>query len=452
MKSKSHRHTTEKAIEMLEFFRKSTMLGHPFIKGIISEASPDTDSFLDVEFIDVWFGKDDPHDDELDAVDDEARYKTSIFDKTFNHTGHNHFIDIRKGPGIFDDYDGYSYRRGSGVVDMREPISELIEDGIMDIDNDWLRNVLSELFEEVEDIMDIPLEAVINYYLNDEYVHAPGHKWYRNCSPPLEHYSFYEDRRGTKKFNTKEAELKARFPTSLNVGTKGRGIPYSVFMPVDNLARYWYYYFNSTNIPSALGPILHAVQDATVPHHAAATNGSWHKRWEATQNDYIEDWVTRDKEFQKRALVYIREWLRDDPEPPQTMTPQDKEGLVPAKNWEIDQLVTWLAFHAYDEFANTYNHFRDYKSRDDFEIDIDGLKELTIKAVAMSTLVLIKMYDENNLTPYVGNKRTKELHKPECAWVKLMKEKNRYGPMALKQALTWGWNGCHHCLPSFDTG
>lgn len=77
-----------------------------------------------------------------------------IFFGEFSMSNFNHFIDIPKGRGMFDDYDGYSYENGSG------------------------KNVLLD-------------QTIFSTYLSDEYIHAPGHPDYRlnQCSIALELYS-----------------------------------------------------------------------------------------------------------------------------------------------------------------------------------------------------------------------------------------------------------------------
>lgn len=36
------------------------------------------------------------------------------------------------------------------------------------------------------------VDEALNWWLNDEYVHAPGQPWYRGCSPSVERYSSHE--------------------------------------------------------------------------------------------------------------------------------------------------------------------------------------------------------------------------------------------------------------------
>ena len=53
---------------------------------------------------------------------------------------------------------------------------------------------------------------------------------------------------------------------------------------------------------------------------------------------------------------------------------------------------------------------------------------------------------------YIGNRRTKEVHIPECPWVALMRFWNKRNFATKNDALTSGYNGCFHCLRDIDTG
>lgn len=54
--------------------------------------------------------------------------------------------------------------------------------------------------------------------------------------------------------------------------------------------------------------------------------------------------------------------------------------------------------------------------------------------------------------PYVANRNSREVHEANCDWVKRMSSKNKVAYRELKLALKHGYNGCHYCLPEFDTG
>jgi len=173
------------------------------------------DFFRDLEFVDVDFSLDDPHDTSVLKNDDEATYSTkgdpflgtlfALFGAPHgNFTSYNHFINIGSyGMSRFDDFDGYSYQF------IREFGKQYQTDA----------KLLGKALDE----------GAVSYY-NDEYVHAPGQQWYDGCSPSVERYSF------PTRYPGSVEESKARFPLAKNVGSENCGIPYSVFMPVDNMA------------------------------------------------------------------------------------------------------------------------------------------------------------------------------------------------------------------------
>jgi len=305
---------------------------------------------------------------------------------------------------------------------------------------------------EFKSRLDDPFDDLMLWYLNDEYVHAPGHSWYKDsCSPALGRYSFPEDQ-GI--YPDTESEMAARFPHVGLVAGKGDGVPYSVFMPVDNLARFWYRSCMTTQHPVSLGPVLHAIQDAAVPHHAAGYMGNWHADYERALNNWLTgegptagtSWC--DGDFEEAVCKLVREWNQDAPQPP-TRLDRDKDlETPPAKNWRIDRMVTRVALHGYHQYAETYKHFRLGWSG----VDLVSLAELTRKALAMSVLALIEANEETVLTLYVGSKVSDEFHRTGCRWVGLMNEDNKVQPLTLSIAQAKGLNGCHHCLRRYDTG
>ncbi len=329
--------------------------------------SAETDHFLDVEFVDVQGGRDDPHRREWNALDDRAHYL--LGGRAL--TSFNHFLDIQKGPGRFDDYDGYSYFHGSARRNQHQPASQVAERWA------YLAAVLGGF----------KVDEGIQYWLNDEYVHAPGQPWYRNCSPALLHYSFPGD---LGIYATQEAELRARFPLAASRGSKGRGFPYSVFMPVDNLARYWFEKYQRSRAPRAriLGPVLHAVQDASIPHHAAGCNGNWHVEYERGLDGLMARFASS-RAFQAEARAKLRSWVRRDAHPPVRRLTSIDLRRQPALNWPVAQLVTWVALHAYREYSRTYGGFRR-----GFRPDLRSLRRLGVLATAMSALVLMKAAGE----------------------------------------------------------
>ena len=334
------------------------------IRNPVGKANKETDNMRDLELVDVDYGRDDPHVEEPNTSDDEAHYdyEGMVF------TSFNHFIDIRKGVGNFDDYDGYSYKKGSGSKGEYQTASD------EDIDS-WYGKALAWISGK-------KVDEGIQWWLNDEYVHAPCHQWYRSCSPSIEFYSYPGDK-GI--YIDKISELRDRFPLADNTGEDNKGIPYSVFMPVDNLARYWYYQYVESRGRNwdALGRVLHAVQDASVPQHAGGCSGNWHCRYESDSETMNAMWV-RDLEFRACAKGLLDSWNRIDPALPGNLSISDL-GRVPARNWRIDQLVTWVALNAYDAYANFYNNFKDgYKPQ------VERMRKLDQIAAAMSALVLIK--------------------------------------------------------------
>jgi hypothetical protein len=332
---------------------------------LIQEA-PAVDDYTDLEFVDVEGGignggRDDPHKDEWVAIDDRPHYA----EDDSSLTAFNHFIDIRKGPGLFDDYDGYSYHRGSGSKEQYQDAS------------DAAPGALARLAAK---LTGYKVDHGVNWWFNDEYIHAPGQPWYRACSPSIERYSFPGD---MGRYASVEEEAVARFPPANSTGGKDKGIPHSVFMPVDNLARYWYGRFRDTHDPAVLGPVLHAIQDAGVPHHAAGTLGNWHSRYEADLDAGIPGWLA-DPGFESEVKALVAAWSRGDPSPPTSLSPDDWDQ-TPALNWPVEQLVTWLALNSYREYAVTYNHFRD-----GYTLDTNSARKLTALATAVSVLVLKK--------------------------------------------------------------
>jgi hypothetical protein len=328
----------------------------------LARASEATDFYQDLEFVDVNFGRDDPHREEPGKLNDQAHHV--VDQRTL--TAFNHFIDIKKGPGRFDDYDGYSYYRGSAQGEQFQPASNLV--------SRW-----EYIFAS---LTGFKVDEGIQYWLNDEYVHAPGRKWYRNCSPSLERYSFPQD---LGHYPGKRAELAARFPLTERQGQKGRGVPYSVFMPLDNLARYWWgRWQRRPDRIELLGPVLHAVQDASIPHHAAGYNGNWHVDYEHALNR-VASRLSQNSRAQAEARRLLGRWTWQDPHPPRRrLEPADRERR-PAHNWPIQQLVTWLALHAYHEYAETYQHFRNGWTQ-----NLASMERLFVLAVALGALVMKK--------------------------------------------------------------
>jgi hypothetical protein len=184
-------------------------------------------------------------------------------------------------------------------------------------------------------------------------------------------------------FSTRVSELLARFPLAEHTGGRGLGIPYSVFLPVDNMARYWYDQFLRTGDILALGPVMHAIQDASVPHHAAGYMGNWHGRYETHLGRLVPVWLA-DSVFLREVRSLVTLWDRVDPTPPTTLG-RDDWRRTPGINWTVDQLVTWVALHSFREYDRTYHHFRG-----GYRFVADSARDLTRTAMAVCVLVLRK--------------------------------------------------------------
>ena len=478
MKGQAHRNVTDKALRLLKMMG-DLVLTEPDISYRLTQESSEADSFDDMEWVDVDYGRDNPHADDGVWVDeDHGRY--SDLGKRF--CGFNHMMDLQKGPGEFDDFDGYSYYRGSAHTGEHQAFTEFLE---QEEDWAWLANLMDVV--GVSD--DIKVDWAISFYFNDEYVHAPSHPWYDHCSPSVENYSFPHD---GGRYGSKVDELAARFPLASNVGEVGKGIPYSVFMPVDNMARYWYGRFLETTEPAALGAVLHAIEDASIPHHATGYMGNWHAEWEGQQNKYLMFWLWNSPPFEKKVRSLISEYYRHDPSPPDHLEYQHW-SVTPAVNWDIEWLVTWMALNAYrvfsvemENFENgfvgsplyfaggrwTHEQMRSPYARKILRLTMD----LTAKVTALCVLVLVKANQESlarieghevteeyyleyagelekvPFEEYILNMRSGELHTTDCPWISLMAEKNIRRFVSLDEAIRQGYNGCHHCLEEHDTG
>ena len=381
MKGKSHKWVTCTAFDILREVDDETP---PFLADdvvAVADHARKTDHYRDLEFVDV--DKDRMH------KTDEEPYHGSIDSDIIifryvklNFTAFNHYIDIKKADitkkdGEFDDYDGYSYNRGSASKDEYQSVADFIGDIVEDkID-------FPEVFRlNVGPKVDTSIHSLA---LKDDYVCAPGHEKYRyrKSSPSLELY-FFPDYKGKCKnveYECMKKECIARFPMIDTIHGKG-GVPWSVFMPVDNMARHWWQSkFLKTSNPADLGPVMHAIQDASVPHHAAGCCGNWHHKYEKDLQSKMPEWLV-DADFAIGVKELFTGWNHDDELPPSHLNVGDWDK-TPARNWRIDQLVTWVALNAYREYDKTYNHFKD-----DYKFDEYSAIYLVKIATAMSLLVL----------------------------------------------------------------
>jgi hypothetical protein len=380
---------------------------------VVAYETGNCDHQNDVELVDVdgplsSSSRDNPHRSEWLADDDEPHYEA----QDSNFTAFSHFIDIRKGQGLYDDFDGYSYGRGSASVAQHEKagsLHEVVTAGSATIDDAGDADAWKGLFGELlKGASNMWTDEALAWYLNDEYVHAPGQEWYRpgQCSRALERYTHFalygpgdanDHRAGRTRFQTNEAECAARFPLGHPLPGKvgldvAVGYPASVFAPVDNLALANWRDFEATGDHAPLGRVLHAIQDASVPHHAAGTCGNFHRKYEAGIQAHIIAWQN-DPAFRNAVKSYLNMWDRSDSNAPYRIGVGD-ERLVPAEDWEMDQLVTWVALHAYDAYANVYRGFAG-----GFAFDEASARNLVVLATAMSAHVLRRAARVQGLMP-----------------------------------------------------
>jgi hypothetical protein len=348
MNDNSHRWVTAKAFEIFyEVNNKS--LKHKFWETVATEASQ-VDYYKDLEFVDVEgvYRDANPHGHADSTLEqDHAHYVDSM--TGMNFAAFNHFIDIKKGPGEFDDFDGYSYIKGSAHGEEFQTIGQAYDPSFWEKVGGAFAGITT----------DTKVDAGINQWLNDEYVHAPGGNYYNHCSRSVERYSFYNDK---GKYKSLAEEAKARFPLASSVGKQGCGIPYSVFMPVDNMARYWLKEYQEGSWPDIkyLGTVMHAIQDAAVPHHTAGYNGNWHQEYEKKFESNFWKWLSGSTEinFKQKVLSLYNQWNRNDSAPPTSLDRNRDWNRQPAKNWRADMLVTWMAINAYRAYALDYDQFR----------------------------------------------------------------------------------------------
>lgn len=381
MNGPTHREVTEKAIRLLakEHSDFSYKIGTAPLMASAETISTETDAMLtansksdhknDLEFIDVESNRDNPHEDSASCIDDVARYSTKEFsekiaDVKYDFTSFQHFIDLGH-KGIYDDYDGYSYRHGSACENEYEPGFHAR--------SGWVRK---GFFSSKG-----TLDADINYYFNDEYVHAPGMKWYRNCSPAVWHYTFCEH------FD-KYFQILQRYPLAQGTGKRNCGIPYSVLTPVDNMGRFWYERFLISGNLVDLGPVMHAIQDACVPHHTSGYMGNWHEKYENCLENEFSSY--KDK-CDSSVLNLYRKWSKNGGSSPNKITYPASRTMTPNKSWRIDHLITWLACQSHYQYINDYNHFNNdsWQKKESFTNNKKP-RELLDLAVAMSMLVLEK--------------------------------------------------------------
>lgn len=371
---------------VFKYLNPNELVNKPGFVSAVTKEAHDTDYYEDLEVVDVDSGIDNPHENGIFTDDDNPRYTV----QGNKMTSFNHFIDIKKGSGLYDDFDGYSYNNGSASKDQFMPATKSKER--------WF----PAFSDKVVKALGFGLDDAIATYMADEYVHAPGQKWYKNCSPSINNYSYYKENR---KFRSVEDEAKSRFPiVSFSVRTiviKGGGIRESVFMPVDNLGRYWFDRYLESRTAKHLGPVMHAIQDASVPHHSAGYCGNWHQQYEARLDEEIKKWLMND-DFKNATHMLYKQWNDNHKEEPTVFTVDDWK-LTPSPNWRIDKIITWLALNAYHSYSKTYNHFKQGNA-----FDVRDAKELTKKAVAVCMLAIAKTRKNERIIVHRPVRRTNE--------------------------------------------
>ena len=327
---------------------------------------------------------DDPHVDKWFESPDKC--EKSGLGSSF--AAYNHFIDIGKGKGTYNDYDGYSYHNGSGSRNQYETLHDAVEY----FTGDSFLNGINEIGKWVTDSYKV--DEALAMYFNDSNVEYPGSKWYRNCSPALWNYSYPSEEYGDKYF-----EMKKRFPwgkygTEAYRKNKGKCVPWSVFMPVDNLGRYWYETFLMSRKVWDLGPVLHAVQDACVPHHAAGHMGNYHAKFEKMlerflhdKSDGVRSW-SENEDLRKQAVELYKSFNRMDSKPKSLSYPEDLHGRTPSLSWSVDQIITWAAFGGYEAYDRVYYSFKSLDGIDDFRDW--AAQRLFVYSLALSMLILKK--------------------------------------------------------------
>lgn len=359
MKQTTHRNVAILACNLLSTKDSNLHLLNDWFQ--LGKGADEIDNKNDMEFVDVDGDPDDPHEDSFWHIDDVTHYSKS--GRKF--TSYNHFIDIKKGAGVFDDYDGYSYQNGSAKIGQYQTARDATDDP-------WISAILG--------LSPVKVDSGLAWWFNDEYIHVKGHPWYEDCSPATEQYSFYTDK-GI--YSSKENELTNRFPIITEDGDGDEGYPYSVFMPVDNLARYWHSRYAIAGDPYHLGHALHALHDATVPHHASGYCGNWHARYESDLDHAFDNSWVSSTGFQNEVITLFDQWYEEKTHPNHLY--RHNWDLTPGKNWRIDYMVTWLALHGYKEYNEIYNNFSN-----GYSFNEASARQLMIKAIAMTMVVIAK--------------------------------------------------------------
>jgi hypothetical protein len=170
-------------------------------------------------------------------------------------------------------------------------------------------------------------------------------------------------------------------------------------MPVDNLGSYWFNKYLKSRESKHLGPVMHAIQDVSIPHHAAGYCGNWHQQYEGRIDNRIPDWF-RNNAFRNEIIVLFKQWEKRRERSPQGLTISDWK-LTPSLKWNIDKLITWLALNAYRSYSKTYNHFKNGNAFNE-----QNAKELTKKATAMCMLAYKKIRQSSRVIIRTSTRRS----------------------------------------------
>lgn len=172
MNSATHEQLTRLALDLLaqgdwapEAGQLQLIKSDEFRNGVLQGAE-EADYMTDVCLVDVDYGLDDPHADNGFWTNDDHSHYSSVGRFA---TSLNHMIDIRKGPGVFDDFDGYSYWRGSASTEQYQDAAEVMD--LSGVEIAWL---WSHGWSKVDAALNMDYARA----LGDEYVHAPGQQWY----------------------------------------------------------------------------------------------------------------------------------------------------------------------------------------------------------------------------------------------------------------------------------
>ncbi len=190
-----------------------------------------------------------------------------------------HYIDIRKGKGEVDDYDGFSPT--SACWDQWEELCGP-EEGGSDGYSRFGKYCTFRTGCNWPFIVD-PVDVCIDeWYLDEGKIvlnpsESPG--LYRYCTACLDPTSY-----------TIDEEMSKRRIAGHEFGD-------SIIPPADNAATYWYKQFMQGNHdPRNMGAVLHFLADVSVPHHADGVSGTWHSGYEDEYEIEITPLLTQEME------------------------------------------------------------------------------------------------------------------------------------------------------------